>query len=260
MGEMEPTELRPPPATPRRAVAVALGALAFEAAVSALFARAGLGPLPLLLANTVVVAFAIVVLVDRGASIFDEVGMARSPLRGFAAGLAMAAPLALTLWLTRGGIELSQPLHLLRLALAGALADELFYRGFALRLLIRRARWGAPAAILATAIAVAAGRIGGIAGEAAPLDVAQAAGLGAATAAWFGWLFVAWDDDLWVPLALHFGLNLAWSAFDGAIVTGGGSPLSHLGRLASLAVSIAITLAVRRARKPKAEAEPEQRI
>jgi hypothetical protein len=89
---------------------------------------------------------------------------------------------------------------------------------------------------------------GAIAGDASVLDVLQAAGLGGATAAWFGWLFVAWEDDLWVPLALHFGLNLSWIAFEGAVVTEAGSPLSHVGRLASFALSIALTLAVRRAR------------
>ena len=182
---------------------VGLGALAFEVCVSALFTRAGLGPLPLLLANAVGVAFAILVLVDRRASVFDEIGLDRSPVRGLAAGLAMAAPLAVTLWLTRTGVAIEKPIHLVRLALAGALADEIFFRGLALRLLMRRARWSAPAAIGATAIAAMVARVAAIAGSVTLVDLAQAAGLGGATAAWFGVLFVAWGDDLWVPIALH---------------------------------------------------------
>ncbi len=228
---------------------VALGALGFEACVSALFARAGLGILPLVLANAVAVAFAILVLIDRRASVFDEIGLDRSPVRGVLAGLVMAAPLAATLWLGGARAPIEQPLHLVRVALAGALADEILFRGLALRLLMRRARWGAPAAIGATALAAILARVAATAGSASALDVAQAAGLGGATAAWFGWLFVAWDDDLWVPLALHFGLNLSWSLFEGAVVTVAGSPVSHVGRLASFVVSIALTLAFRRKKK-----------
>jgi hypothetical protein len=253
MDEIQAADPGPPSAAgARRAVVVGVGALAFEVGVSALFTRAGLGPLPLLLANAVIVAFAVLVLIDRKASVFDEIGLGRSPVRGIAVGLAMAAPLTVTLWLTREAGPIAKPIHLLRLALAGALADEIFLRGFALRLLMRRARWGAPAAIVATAVAAMAARVAATAGTLTPLDLAQAAALGGATAAWFGWLFVAWKDDLWVPLALHFGLNLAWTAFEGAVVTDSGSVLSHVGRLASFALSIAITLAARRLVHPPA--------
>jgi hypothetical protein len=260
----------------KRAAAVGLGGLAIEALCSAVFSRAGLGPLPLLVLNAALAAFAILVLigretdphsrsvdhetdphsrsVDRSASIFDEIGLGRSPLIGLPVGLAMAAPLAITLYFTRHATAVVQPLHLLRLALATALADEIFYRGFALRLLIKRAKWNAVAAIVATAAFVMLARVLSTVGSATPGDVAQAAVVGGATQVWFGFVFVAWQEDLWVTLALHFGLNLGWSAFEGAVVTDTGSPWTHVGRLACLVTSIALTLALRRLRRPKAVA------
>ena len=45
-------------------------------------------------------------------------------------------------------------------------------------------------------------------------------------------------------------MTLSWIAFEGAFIPDAGRPLAHVGRLASLALSIALTLAVRRRKKP----------
>ncbi|HVY47904.1 MAG TPA: CPBP family intramembrane glutamic endopeptidase [Minicystis sp.] len=230
----------------RRAAAVALFALAVAVAVFAVFPRVGLGPLPLVLAAAILAAFCILVLVDRSASITAELGLDRPAPRGIAAGLVMALPMAGALALSREVVAAPSLAHALRFALATALAEEIAFRGLAFRLLARRARWGAPAAAIVTAVAFAIARVASAAGTAPPAELVEIALLGAATAGWLAWLFAAWGDSLWVPLALHFGMNFAWALFQGALVTGRGDPWGHVGRLASFAASVALTAWARR--------------
>ena len=82
---------------------------------------------------------------------------------------------------------------------------------------------------------------------------AQTAGIFAVTfagALWFSWLYKAWDNNLWVPIGLHFLMNLYWSIFqvgDNAL----GGMLPNVFRAATIAITVWLTL--RRQRQQQAQ-------
>ncbi|HEY4119628.1 MAG TPA: CPBP family glutamic-type intramembrane protease [Byssovorax sp.] len=237
---------RPAP-NPRRSAAAALGLLgafalllAFAAHVD--FDGATLGPLPVFLATVVLVAFAAVVVEGRR-DFFAALGLDQPVPIAAGAGLAMAAPTLVALWIAREPVETALPLHLVRIALATTLTEEIALRGYALLTLTRRAGFRAPTAAALTMLALAAARVATAFGHASARELVEIGLVAAATSGWLAWLVLAWRGNLWVAIALHFGMNLAWSLFE-VDTHGGVAP--HVGRLASVAASIALTLAARR--------------
>ena len=172
-------------------------------------------------------------------------GLGRAPGRALLLGLACTAPMAL-------GLALHAPPALgpdtlpalVRSALLPGFGEELLYRGFLFGLLFRYAGWGfLPAALLAALLFGGAHLYqGGDPGEAAGIFALTALG-----SLWFAWLYVEWDYDLWVPVALHVLMNAWWTLFpvaDNAL-----GPLWTVGlRLVVMALSIGVTLAFVRRR------------
>ena len=79
--------------------------------------------------------------------------------------------------------------------------------------------------------------------------LAQVAGLFAFTGvvlAAFAWLFVAWGDNLWVPVSMHVLLDLWWALFGAGKTAVAGGPLPMV--LAGASVALALALTVRRRR------------
>jgi len=62
-----------------------------------------------------------------------------------------------------------------------------------------------------------------------------------ACAIWVSWLYVKWNNNLYIAIFLHLLMNFSWMLFavsDGAL----GDLVSNLARLATLAVSVGVTL------------------
>ncbi len=66
-------------------------------------------------------------------------------------------------------------------------------------------------------------------------------------ALYFSWIYVEWDYNLWMPIGLHFFMNLSWQLFivDGNEVAAGGL-ISNVFRLSSIAVAIILTIVYKR--------------
>lgn len=118
------------------------------------------------------------------------------------------------------------------------LAEELFYRGFAIGLLLRAAGWRFLPAALWPAVFFGLAHLwqGGSAAETAmAVAITGVGGLG------FGWLFVRWGYALWPPILLHIGMNCLWTAFAlGEDAVGG--VLGNGLRLVTVALAIGLTL------------------
>ncbi len=88
--------------------------------------------------------------------------------------------------------------------------EEVFYRGFIFGLLYRRAGWGFLPAVLVPSLFFGMGHL-----YQSP-DPVQALMIFLITftgSIWFSWMYIEWDNNLWVPIGLHFFMNLWWSAF-----------------------------------------------
>lgn len=123
-------------------------------------------------------------------------------------------------------------------SIIGPFAEELFYRGLAVGLLMRAAGWRFLPAALWPALFF------GVAHLWQGSDPVEAAGVVAITGfggLLFGWLFVRWGYALWPPVLAHVGMNALWTAFalgDNAV----GGLLGNGLRAATVILIVALTL------------------
>lgn len=120
----------------------------------------------------------------------------------------------------------------------GPFAEEVFYRGLAIGILMRAAGWRFLPAALWPAIFFGLAHLWqGSSAEETAAAVAIT-GLGGLL---FGWLFVRWGDALRPPVILHVGMNCLWTVFalgDSAV----GSLLGNGLRAATVLLAIGLTL------------------
>jgi len=68
----------------------------------------------------------------------------------------------------------------------------------------------------------------------------------------FAWLYVEWDNNLWVPIFLHLFMNLFWEMFSVSDNAFGGA-YSNIFRLITIALVIALTVLYKRKKGIKLE-------
>lgn len=130
------------------------------------------------------------------------------------------------------------PLLLLNATLFAGFFEEFLFRGFIFGMLFRRARWGFIPASLVGAVIFGLGHIyqGSSAAEIAGVFAVTAMG-----AVWFAWLYIEWDENLWVPVLLHILMNLSWTLFDVSDNALGGI-LPNVFRITTIFLTVWITL------------------
>ena len=67
-------------------------------------------------------------------------------------------------------------------------------------------------------------------------------------AVWFAWLYIEWENNLWVPVCLHVLMNFSWVFFD----VGGsalGDSFSNIFRVITIAFTVVVTLVYNRKRE-----------
>jgi len=127
---------------------------------------------------------------------------------------------------------------LIHKTLAAGFMEEIFFRGFLFGLLFRKAGWGfIPASILG-ALIFGLGHIYQGSSIAEILAVFLITAIGAV---WFAWLFIEWNENLWVPIFLHIFMNLSWVLFDVSSNAVGGI-YTNIFRAVTIASTIVITI------------------
>jgi len=182
-----------------------------------------------------------------------ELGLAKRFWFGLAIGTLAVAPM----WL---GFVFTAPLDpefsiasTLYLAVLSPIEEEIVFRGYAFGQLYRRVGWRFWLAIVVTA------GVFGILHVGQGTSLGQAVGVFLFTAvggAFFAWLFVKWDGNLWVPIVVHAEMNMNWNVFDvGETAVAGWWPAA----LQSSVLVTAITLTLLRDRIPllSSKTEPE---
>lgn len=71
-------------------------------------------------------------------------------------------------------------------------------------------------------------------------------------ALYFSWIYVEWDFNIWMPIGLHFFMNLSWQMFiiEGNEVAAGGL-ISNILRIISIVLAIIITILHKRKSKKR---------
>jgi uncharacterized protein len=177
-----------------------------------------------------------------------ELGL-RGPIRtGLAVGLIASLPMFLLLAATS---PLNPGLALAPLASTAVLApftEEVLFRGYLFLQLYRRAGWSLPAAVIATAALFGVAHVSTLAAVSKNLSLLGEVGMIAAGGAFYAWLLIRWQENLWVPISAHGFMNLSCEVC--GCDQRPGTWAINLGRV--LAVGTAVVLTVRHRRGARA--------
>ncbi|MHC1707067.1 MAG: lysostaphin resistance A-like protein [Bacteroidales bacterium] len=166
--------------------------------------------------------------------------------RGFFQGLIFSAIAVLPMFLSSAIIgNIHEDLVVLDLThktLFAGLMEEYLFRGFLFGLLFRKLQWGFIPASLLGAIIFGLGHI--YQGSTFPetMGIFMITALGAA---WFAWLYIEWNNNLWVPVFLHIFMNLSWTLFDVSDTALGGL-YTNVFRAMTIALTIFLTIKYQR--------------
>ena len=126
------------------------------------------------------------------------------------------------------------------------LGEEILFRGYTFRQLHRRAGWNLWAAAIVTGVVFGAAHLANASVRGMDLgDQMGTVALISVGGILFAWIFARWEDNLWVPWALHGFMNLWWGVFELA-----NDPLGGWGPNAMrvLTVVLAVVLTIYRKR------------
>lgn len=116
--------------------------------------------------------------------------------------------------------------------------EEYLFRGFLFGILFRKLKWGfVPAAILGAAIF----GLAHVYQSSAFIETISVFLITAMGSIWFSWLYIEWNNNLWVPIFLHITMNLSWILFDVSSNAIGGL-YTNIFRVFTIALSILITI------------------
>jgi len=196
---------------------------------------------PVLALGLVLVGIAWIHRLPFGAGL-AELGL-RAPIGpAFLFGLFATLPMAIWLGLSEAPLRDLDPLTLLFTLLVWPFVEEVIFIGFAFRRLYRHAGWGFLSAALVGPVIFAVLHVGN--SFFADVELGKplfAAGLAIVGGMLLAWLFVAWADNLWVPILFHGMMNFWWEGF-GLDRAGIGVVGSDVVRVAAAALAVALTL------------------
>lgn len=137
--------------------------------------------------------------------------------------------------------------NLIRKTLFAGFFEEYLFRGFLFGILFRKLKWGfIPASILGAIIF----GVGHIYQGNAPIETIGIFSITAMGAVWFAWLYIEWENNLWIPIFLHITMNLSWILFEVSNNALGGI-YTNIFRSVTIALTITITVYYHKKRELK---------
>lgn len=182
-----------------------------------------------------------VAIVCKGKNILECWGLRRNFLKGWAVGLLCCIPM-LVCNLIAGHVEFGWDKLFLGAVFAG-LFEELIYRGFLFGVLHRYCGWRFIWAALPAAVLFTLGHFYQSHDFVSGLQVFCVTALGSL---FFSWLYMVWDNNLWVPISFHIMMNGIWVLIPIADATPSvGSITANIGRLLTVALAVTLTVFTR---------------
>lgn len=171
-------------------------------------------------------------------NVFKEVGINK----GFLTGLLFSIITVLPMFLSSAIIgQIDENLKigsLIHKTIIAGVMEEYFFRGFLFGILFRKLGWGfIPASILGALIF----GLGHIYQGSTFLETTGVFFITSIGAVWFSWLFIEWNENLWIPIFLHTLMNFSWILFEVSSNALGGF-YTNLFRIITIALTIIITI------------------
>ncbi|WP_343632972.1 type II CAAX endopeptidase family protein [Fluviicola sp.] len=184
-----------------------------------------------------------------GASVINEfkrcqttLGLNRSIVKGVLFPLVCTLPMFIGFALCFSINKHLTADEILITAVAAAFFEEFIFRGFLFGQLFRFTKLGFIPAILLGAFLFAAMHLYQSNDLPVLIGVFSTTFMGAVL---FAWLFAEWNFNLWIPVFLHFFMNLAWMLFAVSDNAFGGF-YANIFRLLTIALAITLTLVYKR--------------
>jgi membrane protease YdiL (CAAX protease family) len=171
-------------------------------------------------------------------SLLSLLGLNRNGMAGLVFALLSTLPMLISSAFLG---EINPELDLFRLIRGTVLAgfmEEFLYRGFLFGILFGMLKWKFIPAALIGAVIFGMNHLYQSSDPMASLGIFLVTFLGAG---WFSWLYVEWQRNLWVPIFLHFFMNLSWALFEineNAL----GDWVPNVFRIMTIAVTVIYTL------------------
>ncbi len=162
-------------------------------------------------------------------------GLSRGLVFGFAATLPMTVSSAILFKVSDHVFAFST----LVFVLIGPIMEEILFRGYLFGQLFRREGWGFIPASLIASVFFGMGHLY------QSNDLSAAAGTFLVTfvgSAWFAWLYIEHNSNLWVPMWLHVFMNLSWTIFQTNTPGAVGSNTTNLFRIVTIIITIVYTI------------------
>jgi len=117
--------------------------------------------------------------------------------------------------------------------------EEILFRGYLFGQLFRKERWGfIPSSIIASLFF-------GIGHLYQTHNLSSASGTFLVTfmgSAWFAWLYIEHNSNLWFPISLHILMNLSWTIFQTDVPGAIGNNVTNLFRIITIIITIVYTI------------------
>lgn len=173
--------------------------------------------------------------------LFSIIGLHSSLFKGVGLACLFVLPMVLGFALT-SKVSGFDPILLIKKALLPGFFEELMFRGFLVGMLISVANWRFLPAACVNALLFG---IGHWFQGSTPTQALIASLFTAIGGLWFAWLFVAWQRNLWLVASLHALMNACWVVWQ-VDNTAIGGQLANVLRLSTIALSILVTIVVKR--------------
>lgn len=181
----------------------------------------------------------------HGRRTFDSLGMRNSPAKPFVFALICALPMTIGYSLVFDrNLDLTIT-TVIKGAVAAAFFEELIFRGFFFGMIFRYSRLGFISSVLLPSLVFAALHLYQSEDSAVLAGIFVTTLLGSAL---FAWTYSEWNFNLWVPIFLHFFMNLSWMAFPAGDTALGGI-WSNVFRAMTIALIITGTLYYKRKKR-----------
>ncbi len=172
-----------------------------------------------------------------------ELGLTGSAVQGVGIALLSSLPMLVMLLLVSKSAIRVIPRTMFSAVVVAAVTEEILFRGYLFRQLYRRGGWHFVPAVLVTGVLFGLAHMG-TALRGGALEVLGVTGITTLGGAFFAWLFVRWNDNLWVPIGMHLFLNAWWELFavsQNAIGNWGANGARALAIVASISITLRFT-------------------
>lgn len=162
-------------------------------------------------------------------------GFAKGFLFGFVATLPMIASSVILFKISNNLFSF----NILVAVFIGPIMEEVLFRGYLFGQLFRRERWGfIPSSIIAS-VFFAIGHLYQSHNYSSAVGTFLVTFIGSA---WFAWLYIEHNNNLWIPIWLHILMNLSWTIFQTDVPGAIGNNVTNLFRLITIIITVVYTL------------------